>query len=305
MSLRSGESNPEHRMAFFQQKAVRRVLHANEWWFAITDVVAALTDSVNPADYLKKLRKRDSSLSEAFKGGGQLVPPLGLSFDTLGGPQALQCWNTEGIFRLIQSIPSPKAEPFKRWLARVGYERVQEIEDPELATKRTRAIYKAKGYSDDWIEKRMRAIAIRDELTDEWKKRGLREQREYAILTAEISRATFGLTPSQYTALKGLGRENLRDHMNDLELIFSMLGEAATTEIARNTDAQGFPENKQAALEGGTVAGNARKELEAKSGRKVVTRENYLSVTQSDKKAKALEGGKPAPAPKPPRPKKT
>ena len=296
--------NPEHRMALFQRKEVRRALHANEWWFVITDVIVALTGSVNPSDYLKKLRKRDPLLSEAFKGGGQLVPPLGLAFDTPGGPQALPCWNTEGIFRLIQSIPSPKAEPFKRWLARVGYERVQEIEDPELATKRTRAIYKAKGYSDDWIEKRMRAIAIRDELTDEWKKRGVKEQREYAILTSEISRATFGHTPSQYTALKGLGRENLRDHMNDLELIFSMLGEAATTEIARNTDAQGFPENKQVAREGGTVAGNARRELEVKSGRKVVTRENFLSLTQSDKKAKALEGAKPAAALKQPRPKK-
>jgi len=304
MSLRSGESNPEHRMAFFQQKAVRRVLHANEWWFAITDVIAALTDSVNPSDYLKKLRKRDPLLSEAFKGGGHLVPPLGLSFDTPGGTQTLQCWNTEGIFRLIQSVPSPKAEPFKRWLARVGYERIQEIEDPELASKRTRAIYKAKGYSDDWIEKRMRAIAIRDELTDEWKKRGVKEQREYAILTAEISQATFGLTPSQYTTLKGLRRENLRDHMNDLELIFSMLGEAATTEIARNSDAQGFPENKEAAWEGGTVAGNARKELETKSGRRVVTRENFLSLTQSAAKSSRVAGGKPASALRKPRIKK-
>ena len=301
--MSSEPSNPDHRMALFQKKEVRRVLHANEWWFVVTDVVEALTDSVNPSDYLKKLRKRDPSLAEAFQGGGQLVPPLGLRFETPGGTQALQCWNTEGIFRLIQSIPSPKAEPFKRWLARVGYERVQEIEDPELASKRTRAIYKAKGYSDDWIEKRMRAIAIRDELTDEWKKRGVREQREYAILTAEISLATFGLTPSQYTALKGLGRENLRDHMNDLELIFSMLGEAATTEIAHNTDAQGFPENKQAAHDGGSVAGNARRELEKKSGRKVVTRENYLSLTQAEKKARTLKDTKPAvkkAAPKPP-----
>ena len=157
----------------------------------------------------------------------------------------LQCWNTEGVFRLIQSIPSPKAEPFKRWLARVGYERVQEIENPELAAKRTRAIYQAKGYSDDWIEKRMRSIAIRDELTDEWKKRGVKEQREYAILTAEISKAAFGLTPTEYAEFKRLKRENLRDHMTDLELIFSMLGEAATTEIARNRDTQGFPQNQQ------------------------------------------------------------
>ena len=176
-----------------------------------------------------------------------------------------------------RSIPSPKAEPFKRWLAKVGYERIQEIEDPELASKRTRAIYKAKGYSDDWIEKRMRSIAIRDELTDEWKKRGVKEQREYAILTAEISKAAFGLTPSQYAEFKRLKRENLRDHMTDLELIFSMLGEAATTEIARTHDAQGFPQSKRTAREGGSVAGNARRELENKSGRKVVTRENYLA----------------------------
>ena len=281
-------SNPETRIALFQRKQVRRTIHNNEWWFVITDVVAALTDSVDPADYLKKMRKRDCELSDLFKGGGHFVPPLALEFATAGGPQKIQCWNTEGIFRLIQSIPSPKAEPFKRWLAKVGYERIQEIENPELATKRTRALYKAKGYSDDWIEKRMRSIAIRDELTDEWKKRGVREQREYAILTAEISEATFGLTPSQYAEFKRLKRENLRDHMTDLELIFSMLGEAATTEITRTRDAQGFPESKHAARAGGTVAGNARRELEKKSGRKVVTSDNYLALTQSAKKAKAL-----------------
>ena len=201
----------ETKIALFQKKEIRKTLHENEWWFVVTDVVAALTDSVNPSDYLKKMRLRDPSLGEAFKGGGQIVPPLGLEFDTAGGRQLLQCWNTEGIFRLIQSIPSPKAEPFKRWLARVGYERVQEIENPELATKRTRALYKAKGYSDDWIEKRMRSIAIRDELTDEWKKRGVKEQREYAILTAEISKATFGLTPTEYAEFKQLKRENVRD----------------------------------------------------------------------------------------------
>jgi len=275
----------ESRIALFQRKEIRKLIHQNEWWFVITDIVAALTDSVDASDYLKKLRKRDPSLAEVFKGGGQIVPPLGLEFDTAGGRQLLQCWNTEGIFRLIQSIPSPKAEPFKRWLARVGYERIQEIEDPELATKRTRAIYRAKGYSDAWIEKRMRSIAIRDELTDEWKKRGVKEQREYAILTAEISHATFGMTPSEYVKFKQLKRENLRDHMTDLELIFSMLGEAATTEIARHKEASGFPENKAAAQAGGTVAGSARRDLETKSGRKVSTRENFLSLTQSAKKA--------------------
>lgn len=283
------DQNVEHKIALFQQREIRRVIHKNEWWFVITDVVAALTGSGNPSDYLKKMRRRDPQLSDAFKGGGQLVPPLGLEFGTAGGRQLLQCWNTVGIFRLIQAIPSQKAEPFKRWLARVGYERIQEIEDPELATKRTRALYKAKGYSDDWIEKRMRSIAIRDELTDEWKKRGVKEQRDYAILTAEISKATFGLTPTQYAEFKRLKRENLRDHMTDLELIFSMLGEAATTEITRNKDTQGLPQNKQAAREGGTVAGNARRELEERSGRKVVTSKNYLALTQSAKKAKSIK----------------
>lgn len=269
----------ETRIALFQKKEVRKTIHQNEWWFVVVDVVAVLTDSVNPADYLNKVRQRDPELA---KGYGQIVHPL--LVETAGGPQKLNCANTEGIFRLIQSIPSPKAEPFKRWLARVGYERVQEIEDPELATKRTRAIYRAKGYSDAWIERRMRSIAIRDELTDEWKKRGVKEQREYSILTAEIAKAAFGLNPTEHAAHKGLKRQNLRDHMTDLELIFSMLGEAATTEITRTKDAQGFPESKTAAKEGGTVAGNARRELEKKSGRKVVSRENYLDAPESVKR---------------------
>ena len=275
------------RIVVFQEKAIRRVWHENEWWFSVQDVVAVLTDSPNPADYIKKIRLRDKELSQ---GWGQFVTPLRL--ETEGGIQRGNCANTEGLFRIIQSIPSPKAEPFKRWLARVGYERIQEIEDPELATKRTRALYQAKGYSDDWIEKRMRSIAVRDELTGEWKKRGVMEQREYAILTAEISKAAFGLTPAEYAEFKRLKRENLRDHMTDLELIFSMLGEAATTEITRNKDAQGFPQSQQAAREGGTVAGNARRELEQRSGRNVVTSENYLALTQTAKKSKAVKSTK-------------
>src|SRR5262245_44713812 len=231
----SKEIDAHHHMIVFKGKNIRRVLHNDEWWFVVKDIVEALIDTSNSTDYIKKMRVRDPVLSE---GWGQIVTPL--SIETSGGKQNLNCATTEGIFRIIQSIPSPKAEPFKRWLAKVGYERIQEIENPELATKRTRALYKAKGYSDGWIEKRMRSIAVRDELTDEWKKRGVREQREYAILTAEISKATFGLTPSEYSRLKKLKRENLRDHMTDLELIFSMLGEAATTEITRNRNAQGM-----------------------------------------------------------------
>jgi hypothetical protein len=281
MSSKKKES--EAHLAVFQQKEIRRRIHNNEWWFVITDVIAALTGSSNPQGYLKDMRRRDPEIG---KGWGQIATPLSVA--TPGGPQNLNCANAEGLFRLIQSVPSTKAEPFKRWLAKVGYERIQEIEDPELAAKRSRALYQAKGYSGDWIEKRMRSIAIRDELTEEWKKRGVKEQREYAILTAEISEATFGLTPSQYAEFKRLRRENLRDHMNDLELIFSMLGEAATTEIARNRDAQGLPENRQAARAGGTVAGNARRELEGRSGRKVVSSENYLALAPAAKSSGRL-----------------
>lgn len=193
------------------------------------------------------------------------------------------CADTEGIFRIIQSIPSPKAEPFKRWLAKVGYERVQEIEDPELASKRTRMLYKLKGYSDDWIEKRMRGIAIREELTDEWQNRGASEQKDYEILTAEISKATFGVTPGEYKDLKGLKRENLRDHMDDFELIFTMLGERSTTEIHRQENSDGVPKLKQDARRGGRVAGNARKELEKELGRPIVSKENYLPPSRKNK----------------------
>jgi methylphosphotriester-DNA--protein-cysteine methyltransferase len=242
------------------------------------DVITALTDSENPAVYWRVLKKRLKD-----EGADQTVTKCNaFKMPAADGKMRLtDMADTETMFRLIQSIPSPKAEPFKRWLAKVGYERIQEIEDPELATKRTRALYKAKGYSDDWIEKRMRGIAIREELTDEWKNRGVKEDAEYSILTAEISKATFGLTPSQYKRLKGLKRENLRDHMNDLELIFNMLGEAATTEITRNRDAQGFVENKQAAAEGGGIAGDARKALETKTRKRVISKQNYLNLPQN------------------------
>lgn len=266
------------KIAVFKGKEIRKTIHNGEWWFVISDVVQVLTDSVQVNGYIRDMRKRDQELA---KGWEQIVTPL--YFETAGGKQKLNVANTEGIFRIIQSIPSPKAEPFKRWLAKVGYERIQEIEDPELASKRIRAIYKAKGYSDGWIEKRMRSITIRDELTEEWKKRDIKEQKEYAILTAEISKAAFGMTPNEYKKHKNLKRENLRDHMNDLELIFSMLGEASTTEITRSKDAQGFNENRDAAQKGGKIAGNAQTELEKESGQKVISQENYLQqVTQQE-----------------------
>jgi len=270
------------KIAIFKGKEVRKVIFQNEWWFSVIDVVEALTETDRPRKYWNDLKTRiiKEGYVELSAKIGQLKLPSadGKLYET-------DCANTETIFRLIQTIPSPKAEPFKRWLAKVGYERVQEIEDPELATKRTRALYKAKGYPDSWIEKRMRGIEIRETLTDEWKKRNVGEDREYAILTAEISQATFGMTPSEYKKFKGLKRENLRNHMNDLELIFSMLGEASTTEIAKNKDAQGFVENKQAAKLGGSVAGSARKDLEQKSGKKVSTTRNYLSLSEKKKLA--------------------
>lgn len=267
------------KIALFKGKKIRKTIFNNEWWFSVTDVISVLTDSVNSRDYWfkMKVRVKNEDGVELSTNCRQLKLP---ALD--GKMRETDCANTENIFRIIQSIPSPKAEPLKRWLARVGYERVQEIEDPELATKRTRALYKAKGYSDSWIEKRMRGIEIRETLTDEWKKRDVGSEREYAILTAEISKAAFGMTPSEYKNLKGLKRQNLRDHMNDLELIFSMLGEASTTEIAKNKDAKGFSENKEAARQGGGVAGNARKELENKSGKKVTSKKNYLrSITHT------------------------
>ncbi len=271
----------ETKIALFKGKEIRKTIYNDEWWFSVVDIIEVLTDSKKPRDYWYRLKKRERESSgvelSTFCRQLKLVSSDGKKYLT-------EIVNTENAFRLIQSIPSPKAEPFKRWLAKVGYERIQEIEDPELATKRTRALYKAKGYSDDWIEKRMRGIAIREELTDEWNDRGIKEQVDYAILTSEISKATFGMTPSEYKKFKGLERENLLDHYTDLELIFSMLGEAATTEITRNKDAQGFNENKDAANRGGKIAGDARKKLEIESGKKVSTTDNYLTEPEAKKK---------------------
>jgi len=240
---------------------------------------------------VKKLKSRDPELSSNWGTICTLVEMTAAD----GKKRKIQSANIEGLLRLIQSVPSPKAEPFKRWLAKVGYERLQEIENPELASQRTREIYRLKGYSQAWIEKRMRGIAVRDELTEEWKKRGVKEQTEYAILTAEISKAAFGMTPTEYRDHKALTHpgDNLRDHMTDLELIFTMLGEASTTEIARNTDARGFPQNKQVARQGGKVAGNARKELERKSGRKVTTRENFKETPESQRRLQDKGENKP------------
>jgi DNA-damage-inducible protein D len=270
----------ESHLVVFKGKQIRRTLHNNEWWFSVVDVCGALTESADAGSYWRKLKQRlaeEGSEVVTFCHGLKLPAADGKKYET-------DCANPEGMFRIIQSIPSPKAEPFKRWLAKVGYERIQEIENPELATQRTRALYKAKGYSGAWIEKRMRGIAVREELTDEWKKRDVKEKKEYEILTAEIAKAAFGVTPGVHKKIKGLKRENLRDHMTDLELIFSMLGEAATTEITRVDDVQGFHQSKKAAQKGGGVAGKARKDLEEKTGNKVVSEENYLEAPEKIKR---------------------
>lgn len=258
----------------FESKKIRSTWNETEekWYFSVQDVVEVLTDSADVKQYIKRMLSRDEQLKSNW---GTICTPVEM-IAADGKRRKIQSSDTKGLLRIIQSIPSPKAEPFKLWLAQVGADRLDEIENPELATQRTRELYKLKGYSDDWIEKRMRSIAIREELTDEWKNRGVKEQMEYAILTAEISRATFGLTPSEYKKVKELKSQNLRDHMTDLELIFSMLGEASTTAIVKTQNPKGFIENKKVAKQGGAVAGNARKELESKTGQKVVSNENYL-----------------------------
>ena len=282
-------ADKEKSLVVFQNRKIRRIWFDKEWYFSVVDIVAILTEQL---DY-QKARKYWNKLSQRLKEEGSEVVTNchRLKLPAKDGKlRETDCANIKSLFRIIQSIPSKNAEPFKQWLAQVGYDRVQEIENPELAQSRMKELFRQKGYSDDWIEKRVRGIAVRDELTDEWKKRGLITDREYSILTAEISRATFGITPSEYRKFKGLRKENLRDHMNDLELIFTMLGEAATTRITRNKDAQGFIENKKAANEGGSVAGVARKELEKRSQQSVVTPENYLDISEKEKKKRLKKG---------------
>lgn len=272
-------------IVLFESKKVRRVWveEKERWFFAIVDVIEILTDSSRPRKYWSDLKNKLAN--DEFVQLSEIIGQLKIESSD-GKKYLTDCADTEGLLRIIQSIPSPKAEPFKRWLAKVGYERLEEIENPELATARIREIYKLKGYSDEWIEKRMRGIAVRDELTNEWQKRGVKEQKEYSILTAEISRATFGMTPSEYKKYKNLDKpnDNLRDHMTDLELIFTMLGEASTTEIARQKDARGYNENRKAAIDGGNIAGNARRELEKKSGKKVSVKDNYKELAESRKR---------------------
>ncbi len=265
---------PQNKIVVFESKKIRRIWHDEEWYFSVVDVCGALTDSPDAGAYWRKLKQRLNNE------GSQVVTFChGLKLEASDGKKYItDCANTKGMFRIIQSIPSPKAEPFKLWLAQVGYDRIQEIENPELAQERMKELYELKGYPKDWIDKRLRGIAIRQNLTDEWKERGVDSERDFAILTAEISKATFGLTPTEYKELKGLTKknQNLRDHMTDLELIFTMLGEKVTTEISKKEKPDTFDKNKKVAKRGGRVAGTARKETEKELGQSIVTGENFL-----------------------------
>ena len=270
-----------NKIIIFQEKEIRRVWHKEQWYFSIIDVIQALTESPQPSRYWNELREKlveESGKNELFANTEKLKMA---SLD--GKFRATDAANTEGMLRIIQSIPSPKAEPFKQWLAQVGYERIQEIENPELAAQRARDYYKALGYDEGWVDKRLQSIAIRGQLTDEWKGRGVKEGQEYAILTAEISKATFGLNPSEYKELKDLKRENLRDHMTELELIFTMLGEVGTRKEAEKKDAKGLLENRKAAIEGGAAAGDALQAYEKRTGEKVVTPQNFKNQIKEAK----------------------
>ncbi|KKS94736.1 MAG: hypothetical protein UW68_C0002G0020 [Candidatus Collierbacteria bacterium GW2011_GWB1_44_6] len=272
-------------IALFEKRQVRRVWHKKDWWFSITDVVAALIQNERPRKYWNDLKKKieregDIELSEKI---GQLKM---MSSD--GKKYTTDCANTATVLRIIQSIPSPKAEPFKQWLARIGKERIDEINDPELAMERMRSLYEKKGYTKEWIEKRSRGIAVRQELTTEWKDRGIKHTREFAILTNEIMQGTFDMKVGEYKNFKGLEKENLRDHMNDLELILTMLAEATTTKLHKDRDSKGFSPIRTDAKEGGKIAGDTRKQIEKASGSKISSKENHFPQTKPVNKQKSL-----------------
>ncbi len=271
------EKKAQKGLIVFQDRSIRRLWHDDQWFYSVVDIVAVLSESDNPTTYWRVLKHRETQLVTICNG---LKMPA--EDDKL---RYTDCVNTKNAFRLIQSIPSKKAEPFKMWLAQVGKERIEEIENPELAQDRVKEYYELKGYPKDWIDKRLRGIAIRQDLTDEWKSRGIQEEKDFAILTNEISKATFGKTVGEYKQFKGLKKpnQNLRDHMTDWELLFNMFGEKATTDITIARDAKGFPQLKHSAKEGGDIAKNARKELEQKIGKSVISNENYLQLTQKKK----------------------
>jgi len=266
-------------IAIFENKKIRRIWHEEDWWFVVEDVVFALTDSSDPKQYISKLRQRDEVLSQVWV---QIVHPLPIP--TAGGNQNVNCANLEGIFRIIQSIPSPKAEPFKLWLAKVGYQRIEENYDPELAINRAMNAYLKKGYSKEWINQRLKTIEVRKELTDEWEKSGINKPSEFASLTNTLTKAWSDRTVREYKDLKNLKKENLRDNMTNIELVLNMLAEASTTEISKVENLDGLIQSEVVAEKGGSVAGVARKELEKKIGKSVISKSNYLDKPEKEKR---------------------
>ncbi len=277
----------DSKIILFQEKQVRRVWHNEQWFFSIIDVVGVLTENERASKYWNDI-KRKLDLEGAWL---ELSEKIG-KFKFLaqdGKMRSTECADRQTLLRIIMSVPSPKAEPFKLWLAQVGEEHIQEIENPELGMERIRELYKAKGYNTEWIERRMQSIETRKQLTEEWKNRGVKEGQEYAILTAEIAKATFGLTPSEHGKLKGLEKQNLRDHMTPLELIFTALGEEVTRSIAVADDAKGFIANQEAAIQGGKLAGDARERVERDKRVKVVSSDNFLNQIQEAENQSLLE----------------
>ena len=265
----------------FEGKPIRKIWENDEFWFSIVDIIEVLTDSTAPSKYWNALKRREPQVSTICRKMKFLAPD--------GRMRPTDAANTEGVLRIVMSVPSPKAEPMKLWLAQVGRERIQEVGNPELMTERQAELYRAKGYPEEWIVQRLQTIETRKELTDEWKKRGIEETTEYGILTAEIAKATFGLTPSEHKELKSLKKTtNLRDNMTRIELIFTALGEESTRIVTTNANAQGFEENREAALKGGTIAGNARRNLERVSNEQVVSPNNYLDLVESNQQSSPL-----------------
>ena len=269
------------RVSAFEGMQIRKILHEEEWWFSVIDIVEVLTGSSIPKRYWSDLKKK--LVAEGFTEAYEKIVQLKMLAPD-GKKRLTDCANTETMFRIIQSIPSPKVEPLKRWLAKVGKERIDEIENPELSMERMQALYEKKGYPKEWIDKRMRGIAVRQDLTDEWKNRGAKTSLEYAILTNEIMQGAFDLKVDEYKQVKGLAQENLRDHMTDIELILTMLGEATTTKLHRDRNSQGLDPLKKDAQEGGAVAGSTRRDIEKRSGRPVVMGENFKGLTGKGKK---------------------
>jgi hypothetical protein len=269
------------KIAVFEGKNIRKILHDGQWWFSVIDIVLVLTGSSIPKRYWSDLKRKLASegFSELYE---NIVQLKFVAADEKY--YATDCANTEIMFRIIQSIPSPKVEPLKRWLAKVAKERIDEIENPELSMERMKDLYEKKGYPKEWIDKRMRGIAVRQDLTGEWMNRGVKTSLEYAILTNEIMQGAFDLKVEEYKEVKGLERENLRDHMTDIELILTMLAEATTTKLHRDRDSKGFKPLKHDAQEGGAVAGSTRRDIEKRSGKPVVTGENFKELTGKGRK---------------------